>query len=815
MEKLKRQGFTLVELLGSLAIIAVIATLAIPTFFTVQKKVLEGQLRNKISYIEAKAEQWASTTDDIKINVGRLIELGYLEADDILGQIYNPVTKESMNCLVISIKKENENYIATLTDELVCEFDLLDQQNAIVKITVTKESNNAPLTEDTNWWSEENVLATLEFREDQKELENGVTSITWSLAGHEKEVEITDFGSQNKYVATASSILNAVLTAEVKMEKEGELFIYHASQLIKIDKQKPTIYKSEVSVSNPEEWSNEAKNVSVITSDGDGSGVAKISVSTEKDCTKASYSNTMDGTFVNSLPEGLYYICVQDLVGNLSEQESTSTVEVSKIDNIGPMITATPSNTWGYTNLIDFIITDDQSGVTRYKFTDTSDDESDWSGIDRVNRFQSTINNIEKNGTYYIWAQDAAGNKSKKEVLVQYVDRNGPEISSLTENNTWGSSSTITAQVRDQQSGLVAYAFTSTNQTPSSWTPIQKTTMTKTITNTVTSNGTYYFWAKDLVGNISKQTVQVKHIDKTAPTITLTTDTVWSNVSNKVTAKVLDNQSGIAKYAWTTTNQKPTNWITTQNKTVETSFNNTYYENQTVYFWAQDAAGNTRSKSINVNRIDKLSPNATITFSPSSWTNYAKKANVTASDTGGSGVKLTEYSTDYGKTYHTFKNTFTTSANLNYVRVTDNAGNITYVYNYAYIDTSPPYTPTLDIKGTEEDDNVERVSCTKNDDYSFSDNSCTIYVSRSNAEIEWWYYYKDSSSEGSGSSGIAREQDIYYVGSKYIGTCECSIDSSDCYEFPTNDKNQIVELKIQDVAGNWSTGKLRINVIYP
>ena len=85
-----KKGFTLVELIAVVVIVAVVIGIGVPVFINVRKNVLNNQFENVKTRIEAAAVKYANDTQIITVSVGKLIEEGYLTADDQKA-IYNPV----------------------------------------------------------------------------------------------------------------------------------------------------------------------------------------------------------------------------------------------------------------------------------------------------------------------------------------------------------------------------------------------------------------------------------------------------------------------------------------------------------------------------------------------------------------------------------------------------------------------------------------------------------------------------------------------------------------------------------------------------
>lgn len=121
----------------------------------------------------------------------------------------------------------------------------------------------------------------------------------------------------------------------------------------------------------------------------------------------------------------------------------------------------------------------------------------------------------------------------------------------------------------------------------------------------VSQNGDYEFVATDTYGNVSKKTITVSKIDKSAPVI--------SKVENKgkeITITANDGEgSGIAGYAISTTTELPAEW--SKSNVIKTT------EDGTFYVWVKDNVGNV-VRAENTITVDTTAP--TIAFNYSSLT---------------------------------------------------------------------------------------------------------------------------------------------------------------------------------------------------
>lgn len=221
-----------------------------------------------------------------------------------------------------------------------------------------------------------------------------------------------------------------------------------------------------------------------------------------------------------------------------------------------------------------------------------------------------------------------------------WVDKVGPTIGNLTLSTTnWTKNNiTITGEATDVGSGTSYYQFSANDNLTASSGGWQKITNTKskiTKTFTASTNDTYYFYAKDQSGNVSKKSILVNRIDKIAPTINIGTNggtyviasgSTTATISTKLTANDTGG-SGLntLQYAWSTSNSTaPSAWSNfTNSRTISSKRENSLY-----YLWVKvtDKAGN--SKQI-VSNAYKVFNN--ITFSKSNNNITAENISVTVS----------------------------------------------------------------------------------------------------------------------------------------------------------------------------------------
>lgn len=323
---MKKNGFTIVELLASIAILAIIMTLGTVCINIVTQRVLNSNYESKKSLIELKAAEYASDTGFLFTNVDNLVKNGYLTADDKNDNIINPVTKEAMNCLIVQVHNENDNLYGILTEEKECNNDNILQTNIHLGIHVIKESNSFR-TDDV--WTNQNVTLELYFK-DLDVSENEVTKIIWETNAFKDEREVSnDFRSKNKYSVDVSQVVDTTYYAKVILKDET---VYYAKVTVKIDKQNPIIYDDEMKVSLTGPLENRQNILKVAVSDTNGSGIGGYYVGENSNCREVSYVDFEGNYFEVPVTNKIYYICVQDKVGNISEEISSKKVDLINLE---------------------------------------------------------------------------------------------------------------------------------------------------------------------------------------------------------------------------------------------------------------------------------------------------------------------------------------------------------------------------------------------------------------------------------------------------------------------------------------------------
>ena len=335
--RMNKRGFSLVELMGVIVILMVIVLLATSGYRLVSRKVKETTYDNKVSNIEIKAVEYANNTGKKNMNVDQLVKEGLITADDSDGNVINPVDGSKMNCHLVYITEDSGNLYGNYTDQEECDADKLVVESLYLKIEAYKANEANEITNEKimEEWVNSNVVLVVEFIDTNINPAN-VEKLIWKSNVGKEEREVNgDFANKNKYLVTAEQIVNSIYNVEITM-KDGT--VYQVEREVKIDKQRPIIYESEIQIEKENEWAVE-KEVTIKATDGNGSGVYGYFIGTSNDCIRASYEEHQDNVYRKKMTEnGIYYVCVRDNAGNISEDISTKKIEIKYIDNSTPTI---------------------------------------------------------------------------------------------------------------------------------------------------------------------------------------------------------------------------------------------------------------------------------------------------------------------------------------------------------------------------------------------------------------------------------------------------------------------------------------------
>ncbi|MGO0062900.1 beta strand repeat-containing protein [Brevibacillus fluminis] len=359
-----------------------------------------------------------------------------------------------------------------------------------------------------------------------------------------------------------------------------------------------------------------------------GSGVASLKwANGNQNAAYFSANGTaLGGTTFAATANDTYTVFVQDKAGNTAVE----TIDVTNIDKVAPTITlsASPVGTTAGDVTVTATIADSGSGVIAKKWA-SGDQNAAYFAANGTSLTGTTFD-VSANGTYTVYAKDAAGNETVQTIAIGNIDKNAPVISlSASPVGPTNSDVTITATITDD--GTVAEKKWANGTQSAAYFATNGTTLTGSSFVTAV-NGTYTVFAKDAAGNTAVKTITVSTIDKVAPSITLSAaPTGPTNGDVTITATITDNGS-IAEQKWASGDQNAAYFAANGTSFTGTTF--AVSANGTYTVFAKDAAGNTAVEKIPVSTIDKVAPAITLSAAPTGPTNGDVTITATITDNG-------------------------------------------------------------------------------------------------------------------------------------------------------------------------------------
>ena len=575
-----KKGFTLIELIAVLVVLSILITSSVAVFINIRNSVLRKEKNNLITYLETKAIEYANETNVTAVSVEDLIKIGLIKPDDET-DIYDPVTRESMNCYIIDLVWEDGEYKAKFGSNVgkngtTCN-EYTRRKNLVICQVV---GNNCNVIKNEQWFKDD-ITIGLKFVNGKRITKESGYEISWKSN--------TGISSTEDTIKTnVNLIANINYTAKVIKDNE----VSEVSQIVNIDKEAPIINEIKYNTN----WS-EGKEIEIIASDGLGSGVGGYVIVLENE--KCSGYNTNNKITIKS--NGNYKVCIRDKAGN----ETEKVIKVSTIDTKpeNPIISASDGIASGNFHSKDYIL----SWKSTYNGTQ---DLVYYYGTDKTKMINKGTSVGAKKEQYnvimYVKACTKESNLcsgiSSYKINVDTKPTN-PVISAsdgIASGKYHSKNYTLTWKSTNKGSQKLTYYYGFDSS---------KLTSTGTSLNVDMSRYGIYVYVKACTVNntcsgISKYLLNV---DTEAPNIGLNIDSDYRNYF-KLSAKLTDSKSGIVAYA-VTGYETPQKWITVKNtKTLDISRSFTWKEFGTYYVFAKDAMGNISKKEQFVS-IDRDYPN--------------------------------------------------------------------------------------------------------------------------------------------------------------------------------------------------------------
>ena len=575
-----KKGFTLIELIAVLVVLSILITSSVAVFINIRNSVLEKEKSNLITYLETKAIEYANETNVTAVSVEDLIKIGLIKPDDET-DIYDPVTRESMNCYIIDLVWEDGEYKAKFGSNVGKNGTTCNEYTRRKNLVICQVAGNNCNDIKNEQWFKDDITIGLKFVNGKRIIKESGYEISWKSNTGISSIEDT-------IKTNVDLIANINYTAKVIKDNE----VSEASQIVNIDKEAPTINEIKYNTN----WSK-SKEIEIIASDGLGSGVGGYVIVLENE--KCSGYNTNNKITIKS--NGNYKVCIRDKAGN----ETEKVIKVSTIDTKpeNPIISASDGIASGNFHSKDYIL----SWKSTYNGTQ---DLVYYYGTDKTKMTNKGTSVGAKKDQYnvimYVKACTRESNLcsgiSSYKINVDTKPTN-PVISAsdgIASGKYHSKNYTLTWKSTNKGSQKLTYYYGFNSS---------KLTSTGTSLNVDMSRYGIYVYVKACTVNntcsgISKYLLNV---DTEAPNIGLTIDSDYRNYF-KLSAKLTDSKSGIVAYA-VTGYETPQKWITVKNtKTLNISRSFTWKEFGTYYVFAKDAMGNVSKKEQFVS-IDRDYPN--------------------------------------------------------------------------------------------------------------------------------------------------------------------------------------------------------------
>lgn len=319
---MNNKGFTFIEMLATIVVLALIIAIAIPAYTGVSNAIRKNQRKNMISRIEVAASKYAFDTDKTIIFVDELITEGYIDSDDEEGNIKDPVNNERLNCYIVEMKKVSDYYNASFKDDNnydvngKCDLRKLQENSETLYIDIS------PSNENSEWLKGEITLSAYGI----ENMDCSKNKCLWTSSSGQ------NISGKSNHVINYNGVLDTTYNFQYTVFDNSDNVVkrYTKSVDLKIDNEAPIIDINKIEIPNRYE-NTPSKKVTIYASDGGGSGISGYYLGIfdgSLGCNSTSVENKYqkNNTF-EVTKNGDYLICVKDNVGNIT----TSSLNINYI----------------------------------------------------------------------------------------------------------------------------------------------------------------------------------------------------------------------------------------------------------------------------------------------------------------------------------------------------------------------------------------------------------------------------------------------------------------------------------------------------
>ncbi len=310
---MNKRGFTLVELLATIIILALIMVIAVPSINGVSHMIREKARENVVKNIENKAAKYAFDTGKTLIFVEELVKEGYILGDNNTDFINDPVNNQKMNCNVVVSTKNGSHYKAKFMEKVyetngVCDLSKFSEEFGEINIEVL---NDGVRVTNTNKWLKGSV--SLNVYSNNILIDCLVNKCLWTSSSGLNIQGVDQINVDNIHT------LNSRYNFQMSTYQDGKVKRYNASVNLMIDNEAPVIDEDNIIITD--RYINTSyKIVTINASDGKGSGIRDyyMGINNGESCLNSEIVYQTSNTF-NINKNGNYLICVRDNVGNISD----------------------------------------------------------------------------------------------------------------------------------------------------------------------------------------------------------------------------------------------------------------------------------------------------------------------------------------------------------------------------------------------------------------------------------------------------------------------------------------------------------------
>ena len=282
-----------------------------------------------------------------------------------------------------------------------------------------------------------------------------------------------------------------------------------------------------------------------------------------------------------------------DIAGNVSESRPTTTTEILSIpDNI--TIEAVPESTW--TSRVAVTISYPGTyGVEPFENIYRIDG-GEWQKVSSNSVAMTIIANARIEAAVAAKLNGVDTKLGNIEVYdVENIDRVKPYIYDISETEGYYQEGyDMTFKIVDEESGLVAWSVTETNETPEVWHEVFEPTLEPVEgTFKIEKSGTYYIWGKDESGQIGSLSIKIENIDITDPVIN-SYQINYGTGKATIVAKATDAELGLVAYAFTKgqgSEPLSSDWVNIERTMIPYTMTKEVTENDYYAIWVKDISG--------------------------------------------------------------------------------------------------------------------------------------------------------------------------------------------------------------------------------